>query len=477
MHIIQLEAENVKRLKAVRIRPAGPLVVIGGNNGQGKSSVLDAIAMALGGARSFPDVPVRVGEEAAQVIIETETLTIRRVIKPDGTHALRITTRDGMRPASPQEMLDHLAGRLTFDPVAFLRLDAKTQRDRLLEILGIDFSAFEREREELLGGRQANARALRNTSAALESMPPVQDAPPELVDMAQLTQRSKAIAERRIGWERLKADAQKAQAGARDAVDEIARVDAMIQHVKNAAADIEKEARADIAGIVAQARAAIRHVRERTAERLANGARAFALQKEKRERAAQAAAEAIAKAEHAAAAVVAIADQQILDEKEERELTAAWESAEVQNQKFQAARLRANIAEQVKEYEAKAKEFEDAIAYLDRKKVEAIEAAKFPVPDLGFGAGGITLKGLPLAQASSAEQLRVAVALAAATNPKLRVMFIRDAAFLDAENLALVGELAAQMDFQIWVERVGTSDPQAIVIEDGEVKQEAPANG
>jgi len=47
--ITSLEAENVKRIKAVQIEPAATcLTVIGGNNGQGKTSVLDAIAWALG---------------------------------------------------------------------------------------------------------------------------------------------------------------------------------------------------------------------------------------------------------------------------------------------------------------------------------------------------------------------------------------------------------------------------------------------
>ena len=53
--IVNLEAENVKRIKAVQIVPAETgLTVIGGNNGQGKTSVLDSIAWALGGEKYRP---------------------------------------------------------------------------------------------------------------------------------------------------------------------------------------------------------------------------------------------------------------------------------------------------------------------------------------------------------------------------------------------------------------------------------------
>ena len=59
MHITELRAENIKRLVAVRVKPDGSLVVVGGNNGQGKTSLLDSIAMALGGKDLMPAEPLR----------------------------------------------------------------------------------------------------------------------------------------------------------------------------------------------------------------------------------------------------------------------------------------------------------------------------------------------------------------------------------------------------------------------------------
>jgi hypothetical protein len=92
----------------------------------------------------------------------------------------------------------------------------------------------------------------------------------------------------------------------------------------------------------------------------------------------------------------------------------------------------------------------------------------------GFGEDGITFNGLPFEQASSAEQLRVAVAMGLALNPTLRVLLIRDGSLLDAENLGMVAEMAAEADAQVWIERVGEGDECAVVIEDGHVAEKEP---
>ena len=76
--IVQLEIENVKRLRAVNIAPDGNMIVIGGNNAQGKSSILDSICMALGGKNEIPATPVRSGESNAKIILTTDDFVIRR---------------------------------------------------------------------------------------------------------------------------------------------------------------------------------------------------------------------------------------------------------------------------------------------------------------------------------------------------------------------------------------------------------------
>src|SRR5690242_20109026 len=102
--IVRLEASNVKRLRAVAIEPDGSLVVVSGRNGQGKSSVLDAIWMALGGKKAFPRRPVREGAEEATIRLELDELVVERRIKPTGDTTLAVSSRDGARYNSPQAL-------------------------------------------------------------------------------------------------------------------------------------------------------------------------------------------------------------------------------------------------------------------------------------------------------------------------------------------------------------------------------------
>lgn len=107
---------------------------------------------------------------------------------------------------------------------------------------------------------------------------------------------------------------------------------------------------------------------------------------------------------------------------------------------------------------------------VDKLKQQAIADAGLPVEGLGFDEDGVTLNGVPFTQASAAERLRTSVAIAMAANPEIRVIRITDGSLLDSKNLALIEEMAADKDFQIWVERVDESGAVGIVIEDGEVK-------
>jgi DNA repair exonuclease SbcCD ATPase subunit len=85
-HIISLEVENVKRLTAVSLRPKAGLNIVGGKNGQGKSSLLDSIAMALGGKNEIPGEPLRRGTEKGSVTMTLSNgLTIKRGFTAKGT--------------------------------------------------------------------------------------------------------------------------------------------------------------------------------------------------------------------------------------------------------------------------------------------------------------------------------------------------------------------------------------------------------
>jgi hypothetical protein len=103
-----------------------------------------------------------------------------------------------------------------------------------------------------------------------------------------------------------------------------------------------------------------------------------------------------------------------------------------------------------------------------KAKQVAIASAKMPLEELSFGDGEVLYEGVPLAQVSSAERIRVSFAIAIAKNPKLRVVLLKDGPLLDETSLAMVAAMAEEADVQIWIERIGKG-PVGVLIQDGEV--------
>lgn len=185
MKIIQLSAENIKRLQAVEIKPDGNMVVIGGKNGAGKSSVLDSIMYALGGKGVACDVPVHKGERKGKVTLYLGDLTVTRTFTSRGGGTLSVEAADGVQK-SPQAILDRLVGRLSFDPLAFAGMRPDKQRDTLKGLVGLDFTKEDAERKRLYDERTVVNREAKNLEAQLEAAPRHPDAPDEEVKVAEL---------------------------------------------------------------------------------------------------------------------------------------------------------------------------------------------------------------------------------------------------------------------------------------------------
>jgi hypothetical protein len=145
-------------------------------------------------------------------------------------------------------------------------------------------------------------------------------------------------------------------------------------------------------------------------------------------------------------------------------------NAEATNEKVRSNARRKLLATEHARLLALSTATSDAIEAIDDDKQKQLESAKWPVDGLGFSDDGITFGGLPFEQASSAEQLRVAVAIGLALNPTLRVLLIRDGSLLDGDNLEAISEMASEADAQVWLERVGDDGHCAVVIEDGQIK-------
>lgn len=421
LRIVELRAEQFKRLRAVHIKPDGSVVQITGANGAGKSSILDAIYVALGGTKDAPSTPVRQGEKAARIELDLGDVVVTRRFTAGGGTSLELARKDGTVFKKPQQALDGILGALTFDPLAFTRMAPKVQAEQLRALvkLDIDLDAVERRRTEAFEHR---TDVNRRTKTLFERVQSLAKAVDESIDITP--------------------------------IDTTGMLDEM-QSAGLKAAEIERERQNRQAKgervRACRERAAL--LREKIAEMLAEA--------ETNERAADEGARALESLPPIAEPVDVTAIRQ--------ELTAA----EAENQK-RSMQQRARVAYQ--EAKAQFDAAEDSANKLtaiiqdcEAEKAAATARAQMPIEGLAFGEGMVLFNGLPFDQASSAEQLRVATAIGMAMNPRLRILTIKDGSLLDETSLAALQVMADEHDFQIWIERVDTSGKHGIVIEDGAV--------
>lgn len=187
--INKLTIENFMRIRAVEITPDGNIVTISGKNGQGKSSVLDAIAAVFGGPdkKTIP-MPIREGETSAHIIAETDDYVITRRYT-GSTSKVEIATHDGAKFPKAQAKLDSLLGKLTFDPLEFTRMDDKKQLETLLALVDLPFDPEQlaADRKQLFEDRQQVGRDEKAIGAVEvdESLPTEEQSAGELVGRIQ----------------------------------------------------------------------------------------------------------------------------------------------------------------------------------------------------------------------------------------------------------------------------------------------------
>lgn len=209
MKIIALEAENLKKLRAVEIRPDGNVVQITGRNGQGKTSVLDAIWWAMTGGKNVQAEPIRRGAERAKIKLDLGEYVVTRTFKrkEDGDYstALTVETEHGAKMTSPQNVLDAMIGSLTFDPLGFTRMAAKDQFQALTALVpNFDFAAMEKANNIDFATRTDVNRKVKDLRAQAEGIKLPAGTVPTMVDLsaleeefAQAGQQSNEIATKR----------------------------------------------------------------------------------------------------------------------------------------------------------------------------------------------------------------------------------------------------------------------------------------
>lgn len=196
MKILNLAIENTKRVKAVALEPAeNGLTVIGGRNGQGKTSVLDAISWALGGEK-FRPTNARRDDSVIPPYIKV-TLDNGLVVERKGKNsALTVTDPSGRKAG--QRLLDELVSELALDLPKFMRATDREKAATLLEIIGVgdQLTALEQEETRAYNERLALGRIADQKEAFVKSMPYHTDAPKEMVSAAELLRRHNAILSR-----------------------------------------------------------------------------------------------------------------------------------------------------------------------------------------------------------------------------------------------------------------------------------------
>jgi chromosome segregation ATPase len=428
LRIVKLVAENVKGLKAVEIVPDQNFQVIAGRNAQGKSSVLDAIWLALGGgsaSKSF-DRPMREGSDSAMAQLDLGEYIVTRKWTSNEKSTLTVVSKEGAKFSSPQKMLDELIGKLSFDPLAFANLDEKKQMDTLMSLVDLPVSPieFDLQKKKVFEERTMVNREVKNLKAQFDAMPYHQGVPEEEIQMSDvLTEMN--VAQTVIS--RNNEDRQKLtnlQHSYRDLQQEVVSFDGEIQRLENQLAEI-------------------RNKRNEKVVRL--------------EEMAQDGAEL---SEH----VRTLVDPDL------SEFHNQLQTIEDTNAKVRDNKIKFQREVAYDQALSKANELTQMLEVLESQKQSMMKDAKFPIEGLSFGEDGVLYNGVPFKQCSAAERLKVSMAMAMALNPKLRVIRILDGSLLDSTNMNLIQGMVKEKDYQVWIEVVDESGKVGITIEGGEVK-------
>lgn len=191
--INSLELENVKRIKAVKIEPtARGLTVIGGKNNQGKTSVLDAIAWALGGDRFRPSSATREGSVIPPYLrIE---LSNGLVVERKGKNSdLKVIDPEGNK--SGQQLLNEFISSFALDLPKFMNANNHDKADTLLQIIGVGDRLYELERieREVYNNRHAIGQIADSKKKHASEMPFFNDVPDELISASELIKQQQDI--------------------------------------------------------------------------------------------------------------------------------------------------------------------------------------------------------------------------------------------------------------------------------------------
>lgn len=408
-----LELENVKRIRAVAMEPSpAGLTVIGGDNNQGKTSVLDTIAWALGGDRYKPTNATRDGSAIPPRI--KITLSNGLIVERSGKNsALKVTDPNGRK--SGQQLLNSFIEELALNLPKFMESPDREKANTLLQIIGVgdQLRELERKETEVYNRRRVvGQEADRKKKFALE-MPFYPDAPDEPVSALELIQRQQQILAINGENQRKRQMADRLDHECHQLAREIARQEALLQELNDRyelmVSDLE------------------------TAKKSAED----------------------------------------LHDESTAQIEADLENIEAINIKVRANSDRERAEQEAQRYRQQYDDLTGELEDTRQAKVDLLKGAKLPLPGLGVEEGCLTYKGKRWDGMSGSDQLKVATAIVRALNPQCGFVLVDKLEQMDLKTMQEFGAWLQSENLQCIATRVSRGSECTIIIEDGQIAGQA----
>lgn len=410
--INKLELENVKKIKAVALTPsANGLTIIGGNNAQGKTSVLDAICWALGGNKYKPSNP----QNDASVIPPNLNITLSNglVVERTGKNStLKVTDPNGNKGG--QQLLDEFIEQLAIDLPKFMESSSKDKANTLLQIIGVGdkLALLEKEEKELYNERLAIGRIADQKKKFAKEQEYYQDAPKDLVSPSELIQKQQEILAKNGENQRKRENVSRIEQDVAFFTQEVNSLRVQLQNkedqLNKSLADLE-----------------------------------------------------IAKKDAV----------DLIDESTE-ELEQSIANIDEINRKVRANLDKEKAEDEAREYERQYESLTSKITEVRDSKTELLKGAQLPLEGLSVEDGELTYNNQKWDNMSGAERLKVSTAIVRKLNPKCGFVLLDKLECMDMDTLNEFGRWLEQEGLQAIATRVSTGDECSIIIEDGYVKEE-----
>ena len=413
--INKLEIENVKRIKAVKLEPTtNGLTVIGGRNNQGKTSVLDSIAWALGGENFRPSDATREGSIIPPnlKIVLNNGLIVERKGK---NSALKVTDPSGQKAG--QSLLNTFVESLALNLPKFMESSGKEKAQTLLQIIGVgnQLAELEKEEKELYQDRLYIGRTADQKEKFAKEQPYYPDAPKDLVSASELIRQQQDILAQNGENQRKREQAGKIREETKRAYDEVKRLSEQLEAAKQHHLQLVKD---------------------------------------------------LETAEKSAADLV---DQST------KELEDSISNIEEINRMVRANLDKEKAEDDAKEYRRQYDQLSEKISAIREKKSNLLSSAELPLPELSVKEGELVYKGQKWDNMSGSERLMVSTAIVRKLNPECGFVLLDKLEQMDLQTLQEFGSWLEGEGLQAIATRVSTGDECSIIIEDGYVVGQAQA--